>query len=439
MGVTWMEKTVSSPYWTGITLFSIGQRGTDRKTRRHHLMHDAMYSSVRRVAFKGQVFSAPMDWPDLLDQLEKVEKDEERIELPVLGEALLSRVRLSITSGLVDLNKHMKQATVRRDVVVQFIRMHRDSGHPDYTNVFMERVEQRARELAPTNDPTIPSGLLDVLDEDEDEDLDDDVDKAATPAVRIYNEKDLQLEMERTRPQLLLNQRDSDAQKSVEASRSNAFSTISEIKLQTGSNLIDQFHSSYIPRVFNMSLPWCVGGPDFPRQKRWRRCFDDAPEVSLDMYTEMLSDRVEANVRWDWDLNPALWSLSFASKVNLGVSMSIKRCLRRSDESEQANEKKIGEVTLRDRGPEPGLRARGPTPGAQVRGSESKALGPRGWGVGGGEGNISNKLASWWRCAIPVFIPSNKEEPVSQDRPAYSLYVPDGKGGADFAGLPYTF
>ena len=55
-GVTWMEKTVSSPYWTGITLFSIGQSGTDRKTRRHHLMHDAMYSSVRRVAFKGQVF-----------------------------------------------------------------------------------------------------------------------------------------------------------------------------------------------------------------------------------------------------------------------------------------------------------------------------------------------------------------------------------------------
>ena len=96
-----------------------------------------------------------------------------------------------------------------------------------------------------------------------------------------------------------------------------------------------------------MSLPWCVGGPDFPRQKRWRRCFHDAPEVTLDMFTEMMANRVEANIRWDWDLNPALWSLSFASKVNLGVSMSIKRCLRRSDESEQANERKIGEATAR--------------------------------------------------------------------------------------------
>ena len=343
MGVTWMEKTVSSPYWTGITLFSIGQRGADRKTRRRHLMHDAMYGSVRRVAFKGQVFSAPMDWPDLLEQLEKIEKDEARIELPVLGEALLSRVRLSITSGLVDLNKHMKQATVRRDVVVQLIRMHRDAGHPDYAKIFMSRVEKRALELAPTNEPTIPTGLLDVLDEDSDERLDDNVDKAATPAPRMYNAEDLQLEMERTRPQILLNQRDSDTQKNVEASRSNAFSTISQLQLKTGSNLIDQFHASYIPRVFNMSLPWCVGGPDFPRQKRWRRCFEDSPEVSLDMYTEMMSNRVEANIRWDWDLNPALWSLSFASKVNLGVSMSIKRCLRRSDEAEQAGDTKIGE------------------------------------------------------------------------------------------------
>ena len=343
MGVTWMEKTVSSPYWTAITLFSIGQRGADRKTRRRHLMHDAMYGSVGRVAFKGQVFSAPMDWPHILDQLEKIEKDEDRIQLPLLGEALMSRVRLSITSGLVDLNKHMKQATVRRDVVVQLIRMHRDAGHPDYQKIFMSRVEKRALELAPTNEPTIPSGLLDVLNEDSDEHLDDNVDKAATPAPRIYNEADLDLEMERTRPQLLLNQRDGDSQKNVEASRSNAFSTISQVQLKTGSNLIDQFHTFYIPRVFHMSLPWYVGGPDFPRQKRWRRCFEDSPEVSLDMYTEMMSNRAEANIRWDWDLNPALWSLSFASKVNLGVSMSIKRCLRRSDEAEHAGDKKIGE------------------------------------------------------------------------------------------------
>ena len=60
-----------------------------------------------------------------------------------------------------------------------------------------------------------------------------------------------------------------------------------------------------------------------------------------------MSERVEANIRWDWDLVPALWSLSFASKVNLGVSMAIKRCLRRSEEAEHTNERKIGDDTAR--------------------------------------------------------------------------------------------
>ena len=261
VGVTWMEKTVSSLYWTGMTLFSIGLRSDGRKTRRKHLMEAAMYSANRRVAFKGQVFSAPMDWSSMLEQLQRIETGEERVALPVLGEVLLARVRLSISAGLVDLNKHIKQATVRRDVVVQLIRMHRDSGDPDYAGINMQSVEKRAKELTPTDAPTIPNGLMDVLGEDSDEDLDDDMDKAATPAPRIWNEQELQKQMEFGRPQLLLAQRDSDAQKEVEASRINALGSVSMLQLRTGSNLLDQFQSSYIPRVFNLSLPWCVGMP----------------------------------------------------------------------------------------------------------------------------------------------------------------------------------
>ena len=42
VGLTWMEKTVSTPFWTGLTLFTIGKRGGDRKSQRRHLMHDVM-------------------------------------------------------------------------------------------------------------------------------------------------------------------------------------------------------------------------------------------------------------------------------------------------------------------------------------------------------------------------------------------------------------
>ena len=69
--------------------------------------------------FKGQLFSAPMDWQHMLGQLQELDTAP-CISLPVVGAALAARVQLAISSGLVDLNKHIREATVRRDIVVQF-------------------------------------------------------------------------------------------------------------------------------------------------------------------------------------------------------------------------------------------------------------------------------------------------------------------------------
>jgi len=116
--------------------------------------------------------------------------------------------------------------------------------------------------------------------------------------------------------------------------------------LRVGSNLIDQFETAYIPRVFNISLPWCVGGPDFSHKPRYRRKFLDAPSVSLHTYDAMMACRCEAQIRQDWELGPGLRSLSFASKVNQGMSMSISRALSRgSDTSSSAQ--KIGQACAR--------------------------------------------------------------------------------------------
>ena len=182
-----------------------------------------------------------MDWASIQEQVESMEREEVNIALPVTGALLEARVRLSIASGLVDLNKYIREATIRREVVVQLIRMIRDAGHPDYQSVNMAQVERRSRELASTSEPTIPSGLIHLLGDSEDEALDDDVDKAATPAERISNAQQLQQEMERTRPHVLLSQRDVDSNKHVEASRASAFSSIAELSMRTGSKLLDQF------------------------------------------------------------------------------------------------------------------------------------------------------------------------------------------------------
>ena len=115
--ITWMEKTVSTPFWTGMTLFSIDRKATHRR-QKHNLL-DTIYEGRGRVLFKGQLFSAPMDWPGILEQLERSAQEEALVALPVQGAVLAARVRVTIAAGLVDLNKLLRQATVRRNVVEQ--------------------------------------------------------------------------------------------------------------------------------------------------------------------------------------------------------------------------------------------------------------------------------------------------------------------------------
>ena len=110
--------------------FSIDGKATQRR-QKHNLL-DTMYEGKGRVLFKGQLFSAPMDWADLLTQLERSREEDALISLPVQGAVLAARVRVTIAAGLVDLNKLLRQATVRRNVVEQLIRMRNDAGHPGY-------------------------------------------------------------------------------------------------------------------------------------------------------------------------------------------------------------------------------------------------------------------------------------------------------------------
>ena len=151
--VTWMEKACSSPYWTGLMLFCIDQQSHGG---RKHLLQEPLYQQEGRIAWKGQLFSAPMDWRSMLEQLKKMAKQDTHISLPITGAVLAARMRVVVTSGLVDVSRLLRQATVRRNVVVQLIRMHRDAGHPDYVNVDMRRVNRQSEQLAPTDDATRP-------------------------------------------------------------------------------------------------------------------------------------------------------------------------------------------------------------------------------------------------------------------------------------------
>ena len=66
-----------------------------------------------------------MDWAAIQQQSQQLGKEESAVSLPVVGSVLASRVQIAIASDLVDLDKCIKQATVRRPIVIQFICMQR--------------------------------------------------------------------------------------------------------------------------------------------------------------------------------------------------------------------------------------------------------------------------------------------------------------------------
>lgn len=126
------------------------------------------------------------------------------------------------------------------------------------------------------------------------------VDKAATPAERPSSTAALSRDLDRARPLYLLAQRDSDANKEVLASRAHAWDQVTNMNIATRSSVIKQFLPTYLPRVFHLAIPYLVGGPDFPRQPRPRRCVDrDSPDLNLGAWVEMAASNCLAQFRLD--------------------------------------------------------------------------------------------------------------------------------------------
>ena len=51
MGVTWMEKTVATPYWTGLTLFTV----REQNNKRRHKLFDTILLRFARFRHRGTV------------------------------------------------------------------------------------------------------------------------------------------------------------------------------------------------------------------------------------------------------------------------------------------------------------------------------------------------------------------------------------------------
>ena len=129
------------------------------------------------------------------------------------------------------------------------------------------------------------------------------------------------------RPNSMVLQRDSDAGKNVDEARANAFGRFASVEVQTGSRLLEQFHGDYIPRVFHFTLPRFVGGPDLANRPRFRHG-EEAAAVPFNAFCRIMPRKAEAQMRWDWNFIPAVWSLSFYTRISLALTMAYQRALR---------------------------------------------------------------------------------------------------------------
>ena len=107
------------------------------------------------MADRGNAKSFQLPWHDLLQQLQAGDDQTEPsnlIALPRTGEDLASVVSVLLktadaTESDKDLARLIRQAMVRRDVVVKRIASMKRRGHRAYRHVLMEDVERRAEHL----------------------------------------------------------------------------------------------------------------------------------------------------------------------------------------------------------------------------------------------------------------------------------------------------
>ena len=95
---------------------------------------------------KDSFITAPINWAEMQHQLKELERTETHISLQMRGGVLACRVRITIAAGLVDVNRLLKQATVRRHIVTELIRMHKNMGQKGrYANSGKKRKESHGQ------------------------------------------------------------------------------------------------------------------------------------------------------------------------------------------------------------------------------------------------------------------------------------------------------
>ena len=328
---TVLEVLSASPCLTALTCFSIEWRYLSDRS----LAQDA-FMNRHRLCAKGNATTFPLQWEDLLSELERLNPTASAAatcRLPHVGDELRDKIAVLIKvgnkqEGATVPQRIIHQAVVRRQVVIGLIAAMVCRGHPAYKAVDMAAVTQRAEQL-PEDD--VPAEIVALFANDGTL-TQVQRQKAATPVNDAMTEEQLEREFSRLlKPNAVVLEKSSAGFHDINArhvsamedivhhSDGTAEATLPEVDLYTGTKLLDQFQPTYFGLAFPVVFPYGLGMPDPPhwsKQSRHRRAASE-PRIELSTWVRTLARRVEAQASRDWVFGFTSWNLLFRSSLNL--------------------------------------------------------------------------------------------------------------------------
>ena len=326
LNVRWIECACASICWTTQIIYHLEEPFG-------HLMQNDMRGPEGRTAVRGSITSFPMPAEEIMRCLQAAIDNSAMVPMPHDGKVLSILVRLHLVGKQVDVKKHLKELEIRAEVVVRLFRELVSRGFPGYVNYRIDDVEQRTRELFGDGPRAgfVPKEVLEEVERSakvSGRRQKEPWDKNATPAEPAS--VDERNAFATVRPRYIVAERDGDIGKDENATRVAAFGEFSDLKAETGSDMIDQWKSEYLCAAMPFTLALPVGGHDISGKPRWRRP-KDAAEVKLLDQVRGLPRRVEAQFRRHWAFVPALWNLYFRECINFSKHLSMRQKQKSSD------------------------------------------------------------------------------------------------------------
>ena len=330
--VRWLEAAIVSPVWTSMMVCYVeGDSG--------HLMNEDLQQQQFRTRVRGTAHSVHMPWEDIVEELRRHSLEKDMLQtLPRKAECLKYILRVSVRVDRYNLNKVLRQLSVRPFVLLQLLYYLIEQRPEIFRGSKSARqLREEMRVLVSQEYPLgqdeaarpeeerewhVPEGFVTMTTKE-------GLRPAKKP--RLIQEKHatpdagpmaMESCLSSGRPASIVLEQSVEASTDPDALRANAVARTAGLQdgvlnVQTDNKLVPQWHGRYFSQILPFVIPFMVSGPDFEFStgaQRWRRKDAagfklPAPWVSASTFTAGFARRCESQCRQDWTVRGEYGSL----------------------------------------------------------------------------------------------------------------------------------